>query len=132
MASAQEAQEKHANTKRQPADQFKVRDKVWLRLRNVRTKRPSKKLDWLAAKYRVTEVIGSHACRLDTPPGIHNVFHVGLLKLTSDDQLPSQESDDYRPPAILTENGEEEYAVEAILGKKKVKGKWKVRTKWTG
>ncbi|XP_044721805.1 reverse transcriptase (RNA-dependent DNA polymerase) domain-containing protein [Hirsutella rhossiliensis] len=41
---------------------------VWLRLRNIRSNRPSKKLDWLSAKYTVLETIGSHACRLDTPP----------------------------------------------------------------
>ncbi|KJZ71335.1 hypothetical protein HIM_09271 [Hirsutella minnesotensis 3608] len=44
IASAQEQQEKNANTRRQPADQFKPGDKVWLRLRNVRSDRPCKKL----------------------------------------------------------------------------------------
>ncbi|KAM4057323.1 reverse transcriptase (RNA-dependent DNA polymerase) [Hirsutella rhossiliensis] len=53
---------------REPSDQFKPGDKVWLRLRNIRSNRPSKKLDWLSAKYTVLETIGSHACRLDTPP----------------------------------------------------------------
>ncbi|KAM4055850.1 transposon Tf2-1 polyprotein [Hirsutella rhossiliensis] len=104
IASAQEQQEKNANSRRQPSDQFKPGDKVWLRLRNIRSNRPSKKLDWLSAKYTVLETIGSHACRLDTPPGIHNVFHT---------------SDDYRPPAILTDDGEL-WEVEEILDRKKV------------
>ncbi|XP_044718768.1 reverse transcriptase (RNA-dependent DNA polymerase) domain-containing protein [Hirsutella rhossiliensis] len=61
IASAQEQQEKNANSRRQPSDQFKPGDKVWLRLRNIRSNRPSKKLDWLSAKYTVLETIGSHA-----------------------------------------------------------------------
>ncbi|KAM4057637.1 reverse transcriptase (RNA-dependent DNA polymerase) [Hirsutella rhossiliensis] len=131
IASAQEQQEKNANSRRQPSDQFKPGDKVWLRLRNIRSNRPSKKLDWLSAKYTVLETIGSHACRLDTPPGIHNVFHVSLLRLAADDPLPSQTSDDYRPPAILTDDGEL-WEVEEILDRKKVGREWKVLVKWVG
>ena len=131
MASAQERQEENANARRQPSDQYKPGDKVWLRLRNIRSKRPSKKLDWLAGKYTVLETIGSHACRLDTPPGVHNVFHVSLLRLAADDPLPSQTSDDYRPPAILTDDGEL-WEVEEIQGHKKVGREWKVLVKWVG
>ncbi|KAJ6439220.1 retrovirus polyprotein [Purpureocillium lavendulum] len=131
MASAQERQEDNANTRRQPSDQYKPGDKVWLRLRNIRSKRPSKKLDWLAGKYTVLETVGSHACRLDTPPGVHNVFHVSLLRLAADDPLPSQTSDDYRPPAILTDDGEL-WEVEEICGHKKVGREWKVLVKWVG
>ncbi|KAM4060442.1 reverse transcriptase (RNA-dependent DNA polymerase) [Hirsutella rhossiliensis] len=115
IASAQEQQEKNANSRRQPSDQFKPGDKVWLRLRNIRSNRPSKKLDWLSAKYTVLRPLG-HTRRLDTPPGIHNVFHVSLLRLAADDPLPSQTSDDYRPPAILTDDGE----------------LWKWKRFWTG
>ena len=131
MASAQERQEENTNTRRQPSDQFKPGDKVWLRLRNIRSNRPSKKLDWLSGKYTVLETIGSHACRLDTPPGVHNVFHVSLLRLAADDPLPSQTSDDYRPPAILTDDGEL-WEVEEIRGQKKVGRQWKVLVKWVG
>ncbi len=63
-------------------------------MNNVRTNRPSKKLDWRNAKYTVIELIGSHACRLDTPPGVYNVFYVMYLKRAGDNPLPSQVQDD--------------------------------------
>jgi hypothetical protein len=52
--------------------------------------------------------------RLDTPPGIHNVFHVDHLRPAADDPLPSQKLDDPQPPAIVV-NGEEEWLIERIL-----------------
>jgi hypothetical protein len=131
MASAQERQESQTNRGRQPAEQFRVGDKVWLRLSNIKTNRPAKKLDWLNAKYTVTELIGSHACRLDTPPGIHNVFHVMLLKRAATDPLPSQQQDDTQPPPIVTDNGEDEYEVEEILDAKKLRNTTKLLVKWT-
>ena len=45
MAAAQEVQERHANESRQSAEALRVGDRVWLRLKNFRTDRPSKKLD---------------------------------------------------------------------------------------
>jgi hypothetical protein len=94
IASAQKRQEQYTNASRQPAEQFHIGDRVWLSLRNITTDRPFKKLDWINAKYIIIEVISSHNYRLNTPPGIHNVFHTTHLRRASDDPLPSQTSDD--------------------------------------
>ena len=45
MAVAQEAQERHSNTRRLVGDEFRPGDRVWLKLKHVKTTRPIKKLD---------------------------------------------------------------------------------------
>ncbi len=120
MAVAQQEQEEAANRKRQQAPQFRVGDKVWLDLRNVRTTRPSKKLDWKNAKYTVIEAIGSHSYRLDTPREIHNVFHSNLLRSASTDPLDSQVTDDSQPEPVLV-GDEEEYEIEGILDDRSIR-----------
>ncbi|KAI0991014.1 hypothetical protein K3495_g17173 [Podosphaera aphanis] len=56
MASAQQRYEGSSNRFRRQPDKFKVGDKVWLDLRNVKTPQLSKKLAWQHAKYEVTAV----------------------------------------------------------------------------
>ena len=135
MATSQQEQEEQANRLRTEGPHFKVGDKVWLSLQNIKTDRTNKKLDWKNAKYTVIEVIGSHSYRLDTPPGIHNVFHSKLLRLAATDPLPSQTSDDAQPPAYVVDD-QEEYDVEEILRTTKVRRgrghQYKVLVKWKG
>ncbi|KAL5606274.1 uncharacterized protein BROUX77_003467 [Berkeleyomyces rouxiae] len=137
MAFALETQERHANRGRQAAEAFKVGDRVYLRLRNVRTIRPSKTLDWLALPYRVIQVVGTHAVKLDTPTGIHPVFHVSLVRRARDDPLPSQVLANPEPPAIAPEEASGdlvagEYLVDEILQHKVVDKRHKVLVQWTG
>jgi Integrase zinc binding domain/Chromo (CHRromatin Organisation MOdifier) domain len=136
MATAQQTMEDYTNQRRQQSPSFKVGDKVWLNLRNVRTTRLSKKLDAKQAKYTITEVIGSHSYRLDTPPGIHNVFHSQLLRPVSYDPLPNQEQDDTQPGPEILGDDDEEYAVERILDEKTARsGRCTIRkllVKWKG
>lgn len=114
IAVAQDRQQEQANRSRQPAPVYKVHDRVWLNLRNVRTQRPSKKLDWLHAKYEVLEVPTPYTVRLNVPTGIHPVFHVELIRPAATDPLPSQVVDDSEPPPVVVD-GELEYEVEAVL-----------------
>lgn len=122
MAAAQDAQEHAANRKRDQAPNYKVGDKVWLSLENIKTDRPSKKLDARHAKFTIKEVIGSHSYRLDTPPGIHDVFHSRLLRPANSKPLPGQVVEEYQPPAILID-GTEMYDVDCILNQKKARGR---------
>jgi hypothetical protein len=70
VAHVQDKYERYTNLRSQLAQQFRVGDKVWLSMRNITTLRPHRKLDWLYHKFTVTALIGSHAVRLDTPPGV--------------------------------------------------------------
>jgi hypothetical protein len=137
LAAAQDRMERTANGRRDPAPNYRVGDKVWLDLRNVRTERLSKKLDARHAKYNILEKTGSHTYRLNTPSAIHDVFHTSLLRPAHMDPFPSQRNDDYQPPAELTdENGNEEYRVDHILNEHTVKrgrgSRKEYLVKWTG
>jgi hypothetical protein len=132
MATAQEAQERAANRGRVQAPAYRVGDKVWLSLENIATDRPSKKLDAKYAKYTVTEVVGSHSYRLNTPPGIHNVFYTRLLKPAKSSPLPGQVIHKPQPPALQVDE-EEEYEVDEILDQKRARGgREQFLVKWTG
>ena len=94
---------------------------MWLNLKNVITDRPCKKLDWKNGKYTVLKVISSYSYKLDTPPGIHDIFHISLLKRAADNPFPSQRRGDFRPPAIMVDR-EEEWEMERVL-KEYVRGR---------
>ena len=135
MAVAQQTQEDQTNRVRSEAPRFKVGDKVWLSLKNIRTKRPCKKLDVRNAKFTVLEMVSSHSYRLDTPPGVHNVFNVSLLHPAASDPLPSQRTTNPQPPPEFVD-GELEYGVEEILAERHVRrGRGRQRellVKWAG
>ena len=82
LAAAQQQQEYYANQHREVPKSFQLGDKVWLNLKNIRTLRPSKKLDWIHAKYTITKIFpeSPHFYELDVPTGIHNRFHISLLR----------------------------------------------------
>ncbi|KAI0992598.1 hypothetical protein K3495_g15587 [Podosphaera aphanis] len=135
MAVAQQTMEEQANRKRVPAPVFKIGDRVWLNLKNIKTPQPKKKLAWINAKYKVTKVISPHVVQLDVPSKIWPQFHVELLRKASEDPLPSQIQDDVQPAPIL-QSGEDspEQTVDKILYARAVRrGKgWirRVLVKW--
>ena len=97
--------------------------------------RPSKKLaNRYIGPYSVIEKIGSVAYRLQLPDSmkIHNVFHVSRLK----PYKPSSEFHDgntalSRPDPMIVQ-GEEEFEVESIVGKRIHGGRTQYLVHWLG
>ena len=60
---SQKAQRSAANLHRTPAPSYQVGDQIWLNFKNIRTQRPSKKLDnkWIGL-FTITELVGKRAC----------------------------------------------------------------------
>ncbi len=106
-------QRKYADRRTKPRE-FAVGDMVWLSGKNIRTKRPSKKLEHrFYGSYPVVERIGPQAYRLKLSQqvgSIHDVFHVSLLEPYVSDGRSAPE-----PPPPIEVAGEEEYELEEIL-----------------
>jgi hypothetical protein len=127
MAYAQQMQETQANRSRKPAPVYRVGDQVWLDLRDMRTGRRSKKLDWKTARYTVTRVRDPFYVTLDVP-GETRTFHVSKVRPAATDPFPSQPNPTQPPIPITVRTDKEEggvlqveYQVEAI-GDERVRG----------
>jgi hypothetical protein len=98
---------------------FKVRDKVWLSTKHLRTTRPLKKLDYKrTGPYTVSRIINKNAYKFDLPNTIrnHNVFHTSLLHRYA---LPVAGQHPSEPQlTIVDDAGEQEWKVERILDAK--------------
>jgi hypothetical protein len=75
-------------------------------------------------------VINSHSVRLNTPPGIHNVFYIDYLRLASSYPFSSQPNDDTQPAPVLV-NGELESEVEQIIAEVTYRNRLFFEVKWT-
>jgi hypothetical protein len=84
--------------------------------KNLRTTRPSRKLDWKSVgPFPIVEVISSHAYRLQLPSSmaqVHPVFHPVLLRAVPKDPLPGQRAAE--PPPVVVD-AEQEYEVRQIV-----------------
>jgi hypothetical protein len=91
IAYAQAAHAEQANRRHYPGPVVEVRDRVWLYWKNVKTTRPSGKLDYkLIRPYTILERIGSRAYKFDLPPSVqlYPVFHISLLEPAEPNSKP--------------------------------------------
>lgn len=129
---AQLRHEEAANRRRAPAPPFKIGDLVWFNAQNIKTARPSRKLDYRRqGPFAIVKVVSPHAYELDFPDTmkIHRVQNVSLLDPASDDPLPGQV---IPPPPPIIVDGEPEYHVEEILDSRLTRNKLEYLVKWIG
>ncbi|KAH0614164.1 uncharacterized protein H6S33_006050 [Morchella sextelata] len=129
---AQRIQEESANIRRTPAPHYRVGDKVFLSIRHVLTKRPSKKLDWKRiGPYIVKRIVNPYTYELELPRSmkVHPVFHLSLLSSAANDPLPGQQQ---LPPPPVEVEGQEEWEVENILDSRDRRGKFEYLVKYAG
>ena len=108
---AQTRMENQENRHRTKGPQLKEGDKVWLHTKNLRTKRPSKKLDHIrVGPFVIKRVKGPVNYELELPEDakVHPVFHISLLEKASDRepttttfQYKSQKDNLFKVEAIL-------------------------------
>ena len=103
---------------------------VWLDSRNLRTDRPSAKLDHRRlGPFRISKVINPDAYRLTLPPTmkVHNVFHISLLQPVSS----NYHVDSVPPPPIVIDESLE-YKVEKILDVRVRRNRYEYLVDWKG
>ena len=71
-------------------------------MKNIKTERPSKKLDYkIIGPYQVKELVGSsYRLELPTSMKMHDVFHPNLLRKAGTDPLPGQHHEP-EPPVMI-------------------------------
>jgi transposase InsO family protein len=120
---------KYYDRKHQKGPDFKKGEKVFLLQRNIRTKRPSRKLDHLKlGPFIIEEKIGRVNYRLQLPESmkrIYPVFHISLLE-------PAPKNAPVSRNIIQIEDDTEEYEVEKILDSKVIDHENYYLVKWKG
>ena len=101
---------------------YVIGDKVFLERRDLRSVRPSHKLDFKRfGPFEISEKISDTAYRLKLPVSwkIHDVFHVSHLIPARKDTILGRRIE---PPAPVEIEGEAEYEIERVLAKKRGAG----------
>lgn len=121
---------KHANRKRLGGPTLKEGDKVYLLRRNIKSRKPSKKLDAVKlGPFRIQQTKGPVSFELELPKKmrIHPVFHVSLLEPATPDATLQQNVEDIDP-----EIQEPSYEVERVLKERTVRGQKQYLVRWAG
>lgn len=134
IAVAQSQYQAPADRHRSPIPtSFEPGAKVWLNTKNIKTSRPSKKLDHKRlGPFKIIERISSSAFRLELPHAmrfLHPVFHASLLTPHRQNNIPNRHQP---PPPPVELEGHTEYEVIAILDSKRVRNKLRYLVRWAG
>jgi len=122
LETAQERMRWYVDPQRKPPPAYQVGDLVMLSGRNIKTCRPSRKMDHKNhGPFQIEKIISPLAVRLTLPRKwkVHNVFHVALLKpyWTSEHRAPPDPSKVLREADDIEQS--EEYDVEEVMSSRK-------------
>ena len=114
IAKLQAKQAAAANCYQKEPLVYKVKDMVWLSTKNIKTKRPLKKLDYkMIGPYKVKKLVkSSYQLELPYTIKIYNVFHPNLLQKTATNPLPGQQNS---PPLPTVVDDKEKWEINNIL-----------------
>ena len=113
---AKEMMKKYADAHRGPTPVYTVGQKVWLEGKNISSLQPSQKLDdQCYGPFEIIKKVSPTTYQLKLPPqwGIHDVFHVSLLRPVHEDFTVHPNPYPRPPPEIIDD--EERWPVERIL-----------------
>jgi len=118
LETAWERMHRYGDPERKPPPTYKVKDLVMLNGRNIKTRRPSRKMDHKNhGPFQIEKIVSPLAVRLTLPRQwkIHNVFHVSLLEpyRTSEHRTPPDPSKVLREADDIEQS--EEYNVDEVM-----------------
>jgi hypothetical protein len=134
MEKAADSMKRFYDRKHKYPREYLKGQRVWLDARNLKTFRPSKKLDQKKlGPFTIIEKIGRGAYRLQLPKSwtrIHPVFNEILLTPVEDPQFIQQKEPE--PPGPIDMEGEAEYEIEEVLSSRKRGRGIQYLVKWKG
>ncbi|KAF8750752.1 hypothetical protein RHS01_09200 [Rhizoctonia solani] len=119
-----------------PAPNFTIGDRVWLLRRNIKTTRPSDKLDYRKlGPFKIVAARGPVSFQLELPPSLsrlHPVFHVSLLEPHhSPSDIPGR-VEPAPPPVFLDGDSTPWREVDKILDCRKIGRRYDYFVSWKG
>jgi len=125
LGTVQEEMKKYADRKREDVDEYKVGDLVMLSTKDLKyqmvRRRTEKLTERFVGPYRIKKIVSSNAVELELPSTIkiHSVVNVSRIRRYVE-QVKGQRKEQ---PAPVVIEGEEEWEVERILNKQRIRGK---------
>ena len=125
LGTVQEEMKKYADRKREDMDEYKVGDLVMLSTKDLKyqmvRRRTEKLTERFVGPYRIKKIVSSNAVELELPSTIkiHSVVNVSRIRRYVE-QVKGQRKEQ---PAPVVIEGEEEWEVERILNKQRIRGK---------
>ena len=134
LGKAQEDMKKYADRRRAEVDEYKVGDLVMLSTKDLKYQMVRRRTEKLTKRfigpYKVQKIVLSNTVKLELPSTIkiHPVVNISRIWY----YVGQVEGQKKEQPALVIIEGEEEWEVERILNKQKIRGKNKYLVWWKG